>query len=84
MTDAKIDEEGFASLPNYTPAPYEPTLDEARCSLVDAYERSDGLRRLDLRENDIFLATAWWTANFAEQLERDRARIFGKDLPFSI
>ncbi|WP_292533928.1 rhamnan synthesis F family protein [Methylocystis sp.] len=82
VTNAKIDEEGFASLPNYTPAPYEPTLDEARCSLVDAYERSDGLRRLDLRENDIFLATAWWTANFAEQLERDRARIFGKDLPF--
>lgn len=81
-TDAKIEEEGFAALSNYAPAPYEPTLDELSCSLVDAFERGNGVGRLDLRENDIFLATAWWTADFAERLERDRARIFGKNLPF--
>lgn len=81
-TDAKIEGDGFAALPNYTPSPYEPTLDELPCSLVGAFERRNGLGRLDLRENDIFFATAWWTADFAERLERDRARIFGKDLPY--
>ena len=64
-TDVKIEAEGLSSLPNYTLAPFEPTLDETPCALVDAHERSDGLGRLDLRENDIFLATTWWTADFA-------------------
>jgi O-antigen biosynthesis protein len=80
-TDAKIEEEGYARFSEYTPAPYEPTRDEPPRSLVDAYERGDGLGRLDLRENDIFLATAWWTADFAKRLEADRARMFGKKLP---
>lgn len=81
-TDVKIEAEGLSSLPNYTLAPFEPTLDETPYALVDAHERSDGLGRLDLRENDIFLATTWWTADFAAQLETNRARAFGMDLPF--
>jgi hypothetical protein len=81
-TDVKIEAEGLSSLPNYTLAPFAPTLDEMPCALVDAHERGDGLNRLDLRENDVFLATNWWTADLAARLGMDRARIFGKDPPF--
>ncbi|MGD9543929.1 MAG: rhamnan synthesis F family protein [Methylocystis sp.] len=80
-TDAKIEENVLASLSDYARAPYAPTFDETPCSLVDAHARGDSLGQLDLRENDIFLATDWRTADFAERLEADRARIFGKGLP---
>lgn len=82
VTDVKIEAEALLSLPNYTLTPFEPTLDETPCTLVDAHERGDGLNRLDLRENDVFLATTWWTADLAARLGTDRARIFGKDPPF--
>ncbi|MCC3245481.1 hypothetical protein LG047_09130 [Methylocystis sp. WRRC1] len=79
-TDADIEPEAYARLSDYTPVPYVASLDEGARLLVDTYEREGG--RLDLRANDIFIATAWWTAGFAADLERDRERLFGSKLPF--
>jgi len=79
-TDADIEPEAYARLPDYAAVPYFASLDEGARVLVDANEREGG--RLDLRANDIFIATAWWTAVFAADLERDRERRFGSQLPF--
>lgn len=79
-TDADIEPEAYDSLPDYEAVPHAASLDLGRRLLVDAYERDGG--RLDLRADDIFIATAWWTALFALDLERDRARLFGRELPF--
>lgn len=80
VTDADIEAEAYATLPGYTPEPYAASLDLERATLVDANEREGG--RLNLRANDIFFATAWWTAEFARAMERDRARYFGGARPF--
>lgn len=79
-TDADIEPEAYESLPDYEAVPHAASLDLGRRLLVDAHER-DG-SRLDLRAGDIFIATAWWTALLALDLERDRARLFGGELPF--
>ncbi len=80
VTDADIEPESYERLSDYEAVPHAASLDLGRRLLVDAYEREGS--RLDLRANDIFIATAWWTALFARDLERDRARLFGGDLPF--
>lgn len=79
-TDADIEPEAYESLPDYEAIPHAASLDLGRRVIVDAYEREGS--RLDLRAGDIFIATAWWTALFALDLERDRARLFGGALPF--
>ena len=79
-TDADIEAEAYAALPGYKPVPYAASQDTERAVVVDAYEREGG--RLDLRANDIFFATAWWTAEFALAMERDRARYFGGERTF--
>lgn len=79
-TDADIEPEAYAKFPDYEAVPHAASLDLGSRLLVDAYER-DG-SRLDVRANDVFIATAWWTALFALDLERDRARLFGGELPF--
>jgi hypothetical protein len=75
VTDADIEPDAYATLPGYTPVPYAASLDAEMAALVDANEREGG--RLNLRANDIFFATAWWTAEFALAMERERARYFG-------
>jgi len=80
VTDACIEADGYAALPNYVPTPFGASLDEIDQALVDANERGGG--RLDLRCRDIFVATAWWTADFALDIGKDRKRHFGKDIPF--
>lgn len=80
VTDADIEPEAYERLSDYEAVPHAASLDLGRRLLVDAYEREGG--RLDLRANDVFVATAWWTALFAQDLERDRARLFGGELPF--
>lgn len=78
-TDADILPEGYASLPGYRAVPFMPSLDLDSSVVVDANEREGG--RLNLRPRDIFIATAWWTAAFGFDLERDRARFFGGASP---
>ena len=80
VTDADIEPEAYAALSDYTPVPYAASLDAENAALVDANEREGG--RLNLRANEFFFATAWWTAEFALALERDRARYFGGARPF--
>jgi O-antigen biosynthesis protein len=78
-TDADIESAAYDAFPDFTPAPCAATLDTGRRLLVDAHQREGG--RLDLRAGDIFIATAWWTALLARNLESDRARLFGRALP---
>ena len=78
-TDADIETDAYESLAGYAPVPYVASRDRKSRVIVDANEREGG--RLDLRANDIFIATAWWTAGFAFDLERDRERCFGTKLP---
>ena len=80
VTDADIEAEAYAALPGYKPIPYAASEDAEKAVIVDVNEREGG--RLDLRANDIFFATAWWTAEFAVAMERDRARHFGGERPF--
>ena len=80
VTDAEIEPAGYAALPGYAPTPFVASHDAAARALVDASER--GVGRLDLRERDIFVATAWWTAGLVRDVERERARFFGGARPF--
>ncbi len=80
VTDAGIEAEAYARFGDYKPVPFSPSLDEESRVIVDASERTGG--RLDLRADDVFIATAWWTAEFALSLGRDRQRYFGDDHPF--
>lgn len=80
VTDAEIEADGYASLPDFTPTPFTQSLDETTSSIVDAKERAGG--RLDIRARDIFVASAWWTVDIVRGLERDRARFHGGARPF--
>ena len=80
VTDAEIEAEAYSAFPDYEPTPFSQSLDDVKRAIVDASERGGG--RLDLRRGDIFVATAWWTADFALEIGRDRQRYFGGDLPF--
>jgi len=79
-TDADIDPAGYASLSDYVATPFAASLDRTERALVDVFQRECG--RLDLRDGDMFVATAWWTATIRKGLERDRARHFGGARPF--
>lgn len=80
VTDADIESDGYAALADFTPAPFTASADEGRRLLVDARERAGG--RLDLRAREVIIATAWWTAENARQIERERARYHGGSRPF--
>ena len=74
-TDADIKKSGYAAFPDYVAQPFLPPLEPPARALVDASEREGG--RLDLRARDVFVATAWWSADIIEALEADRRRWFG-------
>ncbi|MEA2856245.1 MAG: hypothetical protein QOH98_566 [Methylobacteriaceae bacterium] len=78
-TEADIAPEGYASFPGYVAQPFSQSRDEAPRVLVDANDRTGG--RLDLRAGDVFLATAWWTANLAHDLITDQKTFFNEAPP---
>ncbi|WP_246206998.1 rhamnan synthesis F family protein [Methylocystis heyeri] len=80
VTDAEIEQAAYRNFPGFVPAPFAASLDEAGRTIVDASEREGG--RLDLRKDDVFVATAWWTAEFALGFESERRRFFGGSRPF--
>ena len=80
VTDADIESDGYATLPGFDPTPFIASTDEGKRLLVDARERAGG--RLDLRARELIVATAWWTAENARQIERERARYHGGSRPF--
>jgi hypothetical protein len=80
VTDSEIEPASSAAFADYERAPFVPSLDRGDRLLVDASKRGDGW--LDIRANDLFVATAWWTARLAQDLEADRARLFGGALPW--
>lgn len=79
VTDAEILQHAYATLPEYTPSPFVASLDDGARTLVDASEREGG--RLNVRDRDLFVATAWWTADIARAAETDRRRYFGGRRP---
>ncbi|MBV9066611.1 MAG: hypothetical protein JO004_12705, partial [Methylobacteriaceae bacterium] len=78
-TEADISCDGYASFPDYQAQPFVQSRDEGSRVLVDANDRTGG--RLDLRPGDVFLATAWWTANLAHELIADQRVFFGRESP---
>lgn len=80
VTDARIHEDAFSKFDMHESVPFCQTEDKEKHQIVDAFDRSAG--RLNLRDGDIFIATAWWTAAQALNLLADQRRFFGKKLPF--
>jgi hypothetical protein len=80
VVDAPVEGEAFKAFSDYAPLAYVPSLDEHGRVIVDATIRRGGA--LDLRENDIFVATAWWTESMARAMNADRKRFFGRGAPF--
>lgn len=80
VTDAEIDDAGYATLLGYARTPFVASHDNQPCALVDASHR--GVGRLDLRDHDVFVASAWWTAGLIREIERNRAKLFGGARPF--
>ena len=80
VTDAEIEANAYRAFPDYTPVPFIASLDQTRRAIVDLNSRDNG--RLDLRDREMFVATAWWTVDIIRDLERDRARYFGRRRPF--
>jgi hypothetical protein len=78
-TEADIAPEGYASFPDYAARAFFQSRDDLPRVLVDANDRTGG--RLDLRAGDVFVATAWWTANLAHELIADQKVFFGKAPP---
>jgi hypothetical protein len=78
-TEADIAPEGYASFPDYQARAFFQSRDDLPRVLVDANDRTGG--RLDLRAGDVFVATAWWTANLAHELIADQKVFFGKAPP---
>lgn len=81
-TEAPIEAEGYALYPDYLGTECEPSLDEHPRTLVNACDRMRLGGRLDLRAGDIFVATAWWTAGFAVDIEKEQRLFFGGERPF--
>lgn len=63
-TDAEIEPEGRSAFPDYTVQKIGDIDSGARFTLVDADQRT--FKRFPVRANDVFFATAWWTALFAK------------------
>ncbi len=80
VVDAAVERETYRAFADYAPVPYAPTLDELPRVIVDATMRRGGA--LDLRADDVFIATAWWTEAMARAMNADRRRFFGKSAPF--
>lgn len=80
VTDALVEPQAYQGYDGYEAVPYGPALDREKRQIVDASERDGG--RLNLRAGDVFIASAWWTARHIFDLESDRRRYFGGDLPF--
>lgn len=74
-TDAPIEADGYSAVSDHVPKPLEPDLDRTPRTVVDAYFRKYG--RLTVRKNEVFIATAWWTAQIANELRGDQQRYFG-------
>jgi O-antigen biosynthesis protein len=80
VTDADIEPQAYASFADFEARPFAASRDEAGKIIVDANGRQGG--RLDLRAGDVFIATAWWTADIIARLEQVRARLFGGRRPY--
>ncbi|MGO9430507.1 rhamnosyltransferase WsaF family glycosyltransferase [Rhodoblastus sp.] len=57
------------------------SYDNFRHTIVDASDVDYG-GEVPIRSNDIFLATAWWTAAVGQSLAQAQVRYFGKSTPF--
>ncbi|MEE9485048.1 rhamnan synthesis F family protein [Methylobacterium ajmalii] len=75
----RIDLVSMLAFPEYRLLPISAVSDDHPRVVVDASERQRGF--LSVRRNEIFVATAWWTAAAAYALQEDQARLHGRKLP---
>ncbi|ACL59210.1 Lipopolysaccharide biosynthesis protein-like protein [Methylobacterium nodulans] len=75
----RIDMMSMLRFPDYRLVPLASPDDGFPKVVVDASERQRGY--LSLRRNDIFIATAWWTAQVAYHLQDRQHSLYGKRLP---
>jgi len=79
-TDAIIEPEGATSLSDFLTKPFLSEETEERCTLIDVSSRSTG--RFPVRKNDIFFATAWWTARIAADAQAFQINYFNNKNKF--
>ncbi len=72
-TDMAIESDGKAAFADYVVSKIGEYTEDARFSLIDASSRK--FSRLPVRANDVFVATAWWTALSAKQAQ-DFIRVY--------
>ncbi|WP_337271395.1 rhamnosyltransferase WsaF family glycosyltransferase [Oryzifoliimicrobium ureilyticus] len=76
VTCAPVKEDALLNFPAYKMRLIsEGSVDEDGWAIVDAFERSEG--KISLRDGDVFIATAWWTAAFSFSFNNLR-RLTGK------
>jgi hypothetical protein len=79
VTDAQTRPEALACFPSYELNALSVHDPECSHEIVDALERS--LAPLPLRESDVFVATAWWTAHLGFEAIDAQKRLFHKARP---
>ncbi len=75
----RIDLLSMLRFPDYRLIPISSVRDDLPRTVLDASERQRGY--ITVRPNDIFLATAWWTAHTAYQLQDRQKKLFGRHRP---
>uniref|UniRef100_UPI0025866053 rhamnosyltransferase WsaF family glycosyltransferase n=1 Tax=uncultured Methylobacterium sp. TaxID=157278 RepID=UPI0025866053 len=75
----RIDLVSMLAFPDYRLLPISAVADDHPRVVVDASERQRGF--LSVRRNEVFVATAWWTAAAAYALQQDQSRLHGRKLP---
>ena len=79
-TDAAIDPEGREAFADFELRSVDEVDTGAERILVDAFERDTA--RFQTRSNDVYFATAWWTANFSGAGKAFQEKFFGVSRPF--
>lgn len=80
LTDA-VDQDCMRLIPNHVLTWMDSPNSENKFDAVDLSDHSR-LNQLSIRRNEIFLATAWWTAQFAIQAQKQQKNFFGAEKPF--
>ncbi|WP_238313542.1 rhamnosyltransferase WsaF family glycosyltransferase [Methylobacterium crusticola] len=75
----RIDLNSMLRFPGYRLLPISTASDALPKVVLDASERQRGY--LTVRRNDVFVATAWWTAHNAYQFQDDQAMLHGRKQP---
>ncbi|TWT12895.1 rhamnan synthesis F family protein [Reyranella sp. CPCC 100927] len=80
LTDT-IDQECMRLIPDHVLTWMDAYNSEAKFDAVDLGDNRQ-LNQLSIRRNEVFMATAWWTARFAIRAQLQQRNFFGSERPF--